>query len=230
MDLDRLKEEWAREQDTLRTRVVTTDQFDPASLKRVGGVDISFDKKDPTRACAYLVVFDAGTLEPIYEDHEVVTLTIPYIAGFLGFREVPHYLTLLDRLRRTQPEHTPDVILVDGFGTLHHRGFGSACHLGVMGNIPALGCAKTLMCLDGLDEKKTKTAFKDPTVETLDLIGDSGTVHGVAVRSPGTTNPIYVSVGHGVSLKTAVDVVKRVSKYRVPEPIRLADIRSKTFL
>jgi deoxyinosine 3'endonuclease (endonuclease V) len=190
-------------------------------------VDISFDKNDPNRACAYLTVLDYNSFDIVYENHKVITLTVPYISGFLGFREVPHYIDLLDDLTKTHPQYQPDVILVDGYGTLHPRGFGSASHLGVLSDIPTIGCAKTLMCLDGMDEKYIKNKFKDPLVNSVELKGISNIIHGMALRSLGTTNPIYVSVGHKISLDTACLIVKKMCKFRVPEPIRISDIRSK---
>ena len=221
---------WIKEQDELKKHVSHTDQFDPTKIKYVAGVDISFDKNDPNRACAYLIILDYNTLEPVYENHKVVTLTVPYISGFLAFREVEHYLSLLDDLKAIHPDLVPDVILVDGYGTLHSRGFGSASHLGVLSDLPTIGCGKTLMCLDGLSEKTIKQAFRDNnTLESYELIGQSGTLYGMALRSSGTTNPIYVSVGHKISLSTAVKIVQKLCVHRIPEPIRLSDIRSKLY-
>lgn len=222
---------WIKEQDELKKRVLHTDQINSTEIKYVAGVDSSFDKNDPDRACAYLVVLDYATFNPVYENHKVVTLTVPYISGFLGFREVPHYLALLNELRDAHPEYMPDVILVDGYGTLHPRGFGSASHLGVLSDIPTIGCGKTLMCLDGLNEKTVKQIFRDNSaLAAYELRGHSGTLHGMALRTSGTTNPIYVSVGHKISLQTAVEVVSKLCLHRIPEPIRLADIRSKLYL
>ena len=228
-----MEEQWIVQQDAMKERIIKTDQFDPNNIKYIGGVDISFDKNDPDRACAYLTVLDYLTLESVYENHRIVKLTVPYISGFLAFREVDHYLTLLNELMDRHPEFKPDVILVDGFGTLHHRGFGSASHLGVMIDIPTIGCGKTLMCLDGLDEKQIKDQFKihhiDP-MYSLELRGLSNVVHGIAIRTKDSTNPIYISVGHKISLETSVAIVRKMCRYRIPEPIRLSDIRSKVYL
>ncbi len=77
-------------------------------------------------------------------------LDAPYIPGFLAFREVPHLLHLIDRLRNTKPEFLPQVILVDGNGIFHQNGFGLASHLGVLANIPTIGCGKTVFFVDGI--------------------------------------------------------------------------------
>uniref|UniRef100_A0A8D0L900 Endonuclease V n=1 Tax=Sphenodon punctatus TaxID=8508 RepID=A0A8D0L900_SPHPU len=80
----------------------------------------------------------------------VVTVSAPYVAGFLAFREVPFLVEAAQRLQAQEPELTPQVLLVDGNGVLHHRGFGIACHLGVLTGLPCVGVAKNLLQVDGL--------------------------------------------------------------------------------
>jgi len=192
------------------------------------GVDISFDKNDNRKACAYLTIVDYITNEIVYEDHELTTMDIPYVSGFLGFRELPNYMPIFKRL----PEKfKPDVLLVDGFGILHHRGFGSASHIGMELNIPTIGIGKTLLCMDGMFEKKIKNEMKSNNLKELLLRGDSGKVYGVAmICSNDSSNPIYVSIGHMISLETSKEIIKKTCKYRISEPIRNSDIKSKTFL
>jgi deoxyinosine 3'endonuclease (endonuclease V) len=201
-------------------------------IKLIGGVDISFQKEDPDQCCAFLTIMDFKTLEIVWEAHLLVRLTLPYESGFLAFREVPHYLTLLERLRTERPEFIPQVILVDGFGILHVRGCGSASQLGVLSGIPTIGVGKTLVAIDELEERKVRKEVelaKSVGLDTLPLVGSSGIVHGMAVAFH-SRRPIYISIGTGVSLETAVDIVKRVSLFRVPEPIRRADLESKKYL
>uniref|UniRef100_A0A8C9URE8 Endonuclease V n=1 Tax=Spermophilus dauricus TaxID=99837 RepID=A0A8C9URE8_SPEDA len=81
----------------------------------------------------------------------MVSLTAPYVAGFLAFREVPFLLDLVQRLQEKEPDLMPQVLLVDGNGVLHHRGFGVACHLGVLTELPCIGVAKKLLQVDGLE-------------------------------------------------------------------------------
>jgi deoxyinosine 3'endonuclease (endonuclease V) len=221
-------DEWIDIQNTLKLKVITNDVFDYDEIKLIGGVDISFDKKDPSKICAYLIVMKFDDLSIVYEDHLSDELKIPYVSGFLGFREVPFYLRLLEKQKQSHPLLFPDILLVDGFGTLHHRGFGSASHLGVLCGIPTIGCGKTLLCYDGLNEKDVRQKIKEENIKELDLVGQSGLIHGKAVLT-GLSNPIYVSVGHKISLETAVKVVNKLCPFRVPEPIRLADIRSKLY-
>uniref|UniRef100_A0A8C5Z4V2 Endonuclease V n=1 Tax=Marmota marmota marmota TaxID=9994 RepID=A0A8C5Z4V2_MARMA len=81
----------------------------------------------------------------------MVSLTAPYMAGFLAFREVPFLVDLVQQLQEKEPGLMPQVLLVDGNGVLHHRGFGVACHLGVLTELPCIGVAKKLLQVDGLE-------------------------------------------------------------------------------
>jgi deoxyinosine 3'endonuclease (endonuclease V) len=176
------------------------------------------------------MAFDS--MEIVYEDYLVIKLDVPYKSGFLGFREVPHYLSLLEKQRLNAKEFIPNVILVDGFGILHHRGAGSATHLGLLSNIPTIGVGKSLLCFDGLCEKNFKNLVVkewSPSNKSFSLIGLSGKNYGVAFSANGS-HPVYLSIGNGVSIDTAVKIVEKLSKFRIPEPIRNSDIRSKHYL
>uniref|UniRef100_A0A674H1M3 Endonuclease V n=1 Tax=Taeniopygia guttata TaxID=59729 RepID=A0A674H1M3_TAEGU len=126
------------------------------------------------------------------------------------------------------------VLLVDGNGLLHPRGFGIACHLGVLTDLPCIGVAKNLLHVDGLvrDElHREQVRSLQRSGETLPLTGTSGKVLGMVLRScSNSSRPLYVSVGHRVSLGTAVRLVRACCRFRVPEPIRQADIRSREYL
>ncbi|XP_033038417.1 endonuclease V isoform X3 [Trachypithecus francoisi] len=180
---------WKREQARLKARVVDRDteawQRDPAfsGLRRVGGVDVSFVKGDSVRACASLVVLSYPELEVVYEESRMVSLTAPYVSGFLAFREVPFLLELVQQLREKEPGLMPQVLLVDGNGVLHHRGFGVACHLGVLTDLPCVGVAKKLLQVDGLENNalhKEKIRLLQTRGDSFPLLGDSGTVLGMA--------------------------------------------------
>ncbi|XP_048223288.1 endonuclease V [Perognathus longimembris pacificus] len=228
---------WKREQAWLKARVVDWDtepwQQDPSfsGLQRVGGVDVSFVKGDSARACATLVVLSYPELEVVHEESRMVSLTAPYISGFLAFREVPSLVDLVQRLRETEPGLLPQVLLVDGNGVLHHRGFGVACHLGVLTGLPCIGVAKKLLQVDGLENNalhKAKIQVLRAAGDAFPLTGDSGVVLGVALKSHDrSSKPVYVSVGHKLSLETAVRLTRHCCRFRVPEPVRQADIRSR---
>ncbi|KAM7035464.1 endonuclease V isoform 1-T1 [Acridotheres tristis] len=231
---------WKREQARLKDSVVEEDteqwQKDPhfSGLQRVGGVDLSYIKGDESRACASLVVLSFPALEVLYQDCRMVTITAPYVAGFLAFREVPVLVEAVQRLQQEEPQLQPQVLLVDGNGLLHPRGFGTACHLGVLTDLPCIGVAKNLLHVDGLvrDElHREQVRSLQRSGETFPLTGTSGKVLGMVLRSyNNSSKPLYVSVGHRVSLATAVRLVTACCRFRIPEPIRQADIRSREYL
>ncbi|XP_036924723.1 endonuclease V isoform X3 [Sturnira hondurensis] len=208
---------WKREQALLKARVVDRDteawQRDPAfsGLHRVGGVDVSFVKGDSVRACASLVVLSYPELEVVYEDCRMVSLTAPYLSGFLAFREVPFLVDAVQRLREEEPGLVPQVLLVDGNGVLHPQGFGVACHLGVLTGLPCIGVAKKLLQVDGLENNDQ---HKDKALRSHEH----------------STKPLYVSVGHRVSLEVAVRLTHSCCRFRIPEPLRQADIRSRDYI
>ncbi|KVH91432.1 endonuclease V isoform X1 [Cynara cardunculus var. scolymus] len=242
---DQVYNKWLRAQDSLKKKLVAEDDYTwklgdaeeicgVELLKYLGGVDISFSKVDPSVACGTLVVLDFKTLDVVYEDSSIVKIDVPYVPGFLGFREAPIFLGLLEKMRNGSHPFYPQLLMIDGNGILHPRGFGSACHLGVVANLPTIGIGKNLHHVDGLTKSRVRElleAEENVNIDFTSLIGDSGNILGVALHSSkGSFKPIYVSIGHRISLASAVDVVKRTCKYRVPEPIRQADIRSRDYL
>ncbi|CAK7354388.1 unnamed protein product [Dovyalis caffra] len=203
--------------------------------------------------CGSLVVLDLTTLQVVYQDFSILTdFHVPYIPAFLAFREAPILLQLLQKMKNTDNPFYPQLLLVDGNGLLHPRGklcflpfsiessflrmrcitysylsftgFGLACHLGVLANIPTIGIGKNLHHVDGLTQSGVRQLLqtKDNSVEDfVALKGSSGCIWGAAMTSTkGSLKPIYISVGHRVSLDTAIKIVKMSCKYRVPEPIR----------
>ena len=94
----------------------------------IGGVDISFDKRDKKVGIIGIVILDYKTLDIVYEDYNLLKIDEPYIPGFLAFREVKHLVKLVEDLKRNASQFLPQAILLDGNGILHSRGFGLACH------------------------------------------------------------------------------------------------------
>mmetsp|Transcript_34401 Transcript_34401/g.60294 ORF Transcript_34401/g.60294 Transcript_34401/m.60294 type:complete len:182 (-) Transcript_34401:2430-2975(-) len=165
----------------------------------------------------------------VYEDIRPVTLTHPYVPGFLAFREVPHLIGLFS----DSMEFKPQLVLVDGNGVYHTRGFGLASHLGVLLDIPTVGVSKTIFAVDGLNKKVVRELSSRLTApgESIDLVGKSRRVWGAALKATeDTIQPLIVSVGHRISLPTALEVVKRCCLFKIPEPIRQADKRSRAMV
>ncbi len=203
----------AREiQEQLKDKVITKDSF--KEIKYVAGVDIGF-QDNYTISQAAIALLSFPELELIEKAIASIPTAFPYVPGYLSFREVPAILAAFPQLNIT-----PDLILCDGQGLAHPRRFGLACHLGVLLNLPTIGVAKSLLIGKHETLPTTKGSYQ-PLI-------DKGETIGVALRSRDNVKPIYVSIGHKISLDTAIDyVLKCLTKYRLPETTRWADKLSR---
>jgi deoxyribonuclease V len=197
------------EQRRLAGEVVDRDQL-PSDLRWIAGVDAAFpDGGRITRAAAVLLSWPA--LEIVEQAAFECPTELPYIPGLLSFRELPAVAAALSRLSQR-----PDLVLCDGQGRAHPRRFGIACHLGVVTDLATIGVGKSRLCGRHDEPGTYKGQFTD--------LVDNGEVIGRVLRSRERVRPIYVSVGHRVSLDTAVDrVLACTPRYHLPEPIRAAD-------
>lgn len=203
--------EQARElQEGLRKRV----QVVP--LKRepryAAGVDAAFSE-DLAYAAACLYRYPE--LTPLEQASAVEKLRFPYVPGFLSFREGPAVIAAIRKLTVK-----PDVILVDGQGIAHPRGIGIASHLGVLLGISTIGCAKTRLVGEFEGPGREKGSWSR-------LMYESRTV-GAVVRTKDGIKPLFVSPGHKIDLDNAIRITLNCSgRYRIPEPLRCADMLSK---
>jgi deoxyribonuclease V len=181
------------------------------NVRFIAGADISTQKGQEIATTA-VVVLNYPELKLVESRIIKDKLGFPYIPGLLSFRESPLILTACEQLSLI-----PDLILVDGQGLAHPRRFGIASHLGLLLDLPTIGCAKSLLC----------GTHRPPEAETGSYadIMDKGEIIGVALRTrPGTT-PVYVSIGHKVDLPMAIRWVLNCCRgYRIPEPLRLAHL------
>ncbi|MCZ6577013.1 MAG: deoxyribonuclease V [Gammaproteobacteria bacterium] len=194
-------------QEALRNRIVTRDRLPP--LRYVAGVDVGFERNGTVTRAA-VAVLDFSTLA--LHEHAIVRrkTRFPYVPGYLSFREAPAVLAALAKLRTR-----PDLILCDGQGFAHPRRFGLACHLGLLADIPSIGVAKSRLIGEHAELPPEKGAWVPLT--------DHGERIGAVLRTRTGVRPVYVSVGHRVSLKTAINLVLRCTmKYRLPETTRFA--------
>ena len=194
----------------LRERLVLEDRLS-GDIRIIAGADISCTKGDD-RVYAAVVLLDAATLEVVEEARYSCRISFPYIPGLLSFREGPPMLRAFEKLR-----NRPDVILFDGQGIAHPRGFGLASHMGLILDIPSVGCAKTRL-VGAFREPGEKRGQQSPLVYKEKRIG-------AVVRTKDRVKPVFVSQGHRVSLERAVEIVLQCARrYRIPEPIRRAHI------
>lgn len=195
-------------QTTLAAEVRLVDDHPP--LHRVAGVDVGFEEGGAvTRAAA--VLLDAQTLTPLAEVVARMPTRMPYIPGLLSFRELPAVLQALEQL----PE-APDLVFVDGHGIAHPRGLGIAAHLGVVTGLPAIGVAKSIL-VGTHDDLGMQRGDRVP-------LHHKGKMIGWVLRSKDKIRPLIVSPGHRISMAAAPELVLAYcTRYRLPEPTRLAD-------
>jgi deoxyribonuclease V len=201
-------EEALRVQDELRPRLDLTDPG-PAAPTYVAGLDVAYGSTGELAAAA--VVLEAGSLDVLDQAVVVGEASFPYIPGLFAFRELPGLLAALDRL-----SVTPELLVCDGQGLAHPRRFGLACHLGVLTDLPTMGVAKT--CLVGVWEPPdTPRGSWSPLI-------DQGKTVGRVLRTREGVKPVFVSVGHRMSLDNVCAQALRLTRgYRLPEVIRAAD-------
>ena len=189
--------------------VVAEDRFD-APVETVAGIDLGYDV-NTDRSRAVVVVLKFPELELIESAEAVMPIQFPYVPGLLSFRETPVAVKALEKLATA-----PDLILCDGQGIAHPRRFGIACHIGLITGVPSIGVAKSLLVGKYGSLGETRGSFA-PLVHRNEEVG-------VVLRTRDKVQPLYVSVGHKISLATAIDYVLRCTpKYRLPETTRLAD-------
>lgn len=196
-------------QKQLAFEVVAKNDFEKP-FETVAGIDLGYDAANDTSR-AVIVVLSFPELELLESAEALLPIQFPYVPGMLSFRETPVAIKALEKLTLT-----PDVILCDGQGLAHPRRFGVACHIGLIADIPAIGVAKSLLVgkFENLGETRGSVA---PLVHKNEQVG-------VALRTKDKVQPVFVSVGHKISLETATDIVLQCApKYRLPETTRLAD-------
>ena len=195
-------------QQQLQPEVISEDQL--GEVQYVAGVDVGFEE-DGAISQAAVAVLSFPDLQLRENAIASRPTTFPYIPGFLSFREVPVVLDALEKI-----SIIPDLILCDGQGIAHPRRFGLACHLGVLTDIPTIGVAKSRFIGDHEELPENKGNWQP--------LSHDGEIIGAVVRTRTGVKPVYVSIGHRISLLTAIDYVLRcTSKYRLPETTRWAD-------
>jgi len=192
-----------------RLRSLVRRSWDGRTIELIAGADVHFPSKGTVRSA--VVILTHPGLEIVDSSVHEGPCTFPYVPGLLSFREIPPLLEAWKMLRER-----PDCILCDGQGIAHPRGLGLASHFGLVLGIPTIGCAKSPLFGEfeepGPDRGDT-APIRDPHGRTI----------GAVVRTRDRTRPLYVSVGHGVSLRKAVSVVLSCSpRFRIPEPLRAA--------
>jgi len=199
-------EKYIKIQEELRKEIILEDRL-PEKIKTIAGADQAFPEKDRVRSCIAVLSFpELNVIEKAFSEIET---DFPYIPGLLTFREGPGIIEAYKKLRKK-----PDTLMIDGHGIAHPRRMGIATHIGILLDIPTIGVAK----------KKLIGDFKAPEkVGEYEPLKYQNEIIGAVLKSKEGCNPIFISPGHKISLKTSIDVVKKCLKgHKLPEPTRLA--------
>jgi deoxyribonuclease V len=190
------------EQIELSKKVVLNDSF--TKIETVAGIDIAYPKNEFEKACGACIVIDYKTKEIVEEKTIFSKTSFPYISTYLTYRELPIIKNLISRLKTK-----PTIFMFDGNGILHPYGIGLASHIGVVFDITSIGVAKSLLYGEIKDDiviiENKKRGF-------------------VFFSSNKVKKPIYISPGNKISFETSFKIVKNLSSYKIPEPLRQAHI------
>ena len=191
----------------LARQVIRTPGIKIQDVTTVAGIDTHYHKGIATAA---VVALRLAELTAVDQATAVRRITFPYLPGLLSFREGPVVLDALNKLRSP-----PDVLIFDGHGIAHPRRFGLACHLGLLMDIPSIGCAKTWLL----------GRYTEPEIEkgSYSYLRDGKEIIGAVVRTRRNVKPLFVSIGHRINLQNSIRIVlKCCRRYRLPESIRRA--------
>ncbi|MCE7742483.1 MAG: endonuclease V [Candidatus Heimdallarchaeota archaeon] len=194
-------------QEGIAKKIILSDSFLKSSI--VGAFDIAY--KENT-AFAAGVIYDCSTKSVIEEKVISDRVEFPYVPNYLFLREVPHFLTLLDRI-----VNIPDIMIIDGHGIAHPRTAGSASIFGIIANIPSIGVAKKPMKF---------FSYKETNQDNLDEVYLNQNRVGFRYKFEKKWNPIYISPGHKISFESSYNITKGLltSKHKLPIPQQLAHL------
>lgn len=199
-------------QNKLAPRVIRKSYVRPADIATVAGVDAGYGSD---RAYAAVVVLNLTDLKVLEKAVASKRVRFPYIPGLLAFREGPAILEALSKL-----ESSPDLLMVDGQGIAHPRRFGIASHIGLLTDIPSIGCAKTILLGEYQEPQRARGS--------ISYLTDGNATIGAVVRTRMAVKPVFASIGHRMDLNASIQIIlKSCRGYRLPEPIRAADHLSR---
>jgi deoxyribonuclease V len=194
-------------QESQHGKIIARDRF--GKIRTVAGIDVGFEKRGTVTRAA-VVVLGFPSLAPVEQAVARQPTRFPYVPGYLSFREAPAVMAALMKLHVK-----PDLILCDGQGLAHPRRFGLACHLGLLLDTPSIGVAKSRLIGTHADVPAHKGGWT-PLMDKEETIG-------AVLRTRAGVKPVYVSVGHRISLATAIRYVLRcTTRFRLPETTRSA--------
>lgn len=192
----------------LAKKVIKKDKFDP--IHYIAGIDVAYSKNSDTLIAA-IVILELNSLKVVESVIIEDTVKFPYIPGLFSFRELPPIIKAFEEIKTI-----PQIIVCDGQGIAHPRRFGLASHLGVIYDIPTIGCGKTKL-LGNFIEPDLYRGAQSPLIDKCEIVGS-------VLRTQKKIKPIFVSIGNRISLTTACELILKLSpNFRLPETTRQAD-------
>ena len=215
-----MMEEYLKIQNDLKNKIICKDKFDVTAIKTIGGVDLAYWKKDNKEyAVCCIVVIEINTHKVLEKQHFSGEITVPYMPGFLSFREFPLIYETAKLLK-----NIPDIYIFDGNGYLHPRHMGIATYSSFYLNKPTIGIAKTYYRINN-------TSYTEPNISKgsyTDIVIDNE-IYGRVLRTQNAVKPIFLSVGNYISLNsvTTLSLSLTDKESHIPVPTRLADIETR---
>ncbi len=181
-------------------------------IKSIAGCDVAYSSSSG-KAYSAVCVFTYPELNKTEEIRTVSEVSFPYIPGLLTFREGPPLLKAFELLK-----DRPDVIIFNGHGIAHPRKMGLATHMGIILDVPSIGCAQRSMYRHYVNPGRSKGSFSE-------IHNNGNEIVGACLRTRDKIKPVFISQGHKTDLGTAIEIVSRCAvKYKMPEPLRAAHI------
>ena len=220
-NLKEIQTDLLKKQNELIKKINCNDTFDIEKIQTIAGVDLAYwnDENNNESAVCCIVVLDFKSHTIVEKKHCSGKIEVPYMPGFLAFRELPLVMKTAELL-----ESKPDIFMFDGNGYLHPRHMGIATHASFYLNKPTIGVAKTYFCVD----KKTDYTEPDKTAGSFTDIIINNEVYGRVLRTHTDVKPVFVSVGNNISLETASQITMNLveKESHIPVPTRLADLQT----
>lgn len=212
--------EFLKVQNSLRDKINLSDRLDKSEIKTVAGVDLAYwrNENQEEYAVCCIVVIDYNTHEIIEKNQYSGKIEVPYVSGFLAFRELPLVLKTVEK-----SEVKPDIYMFDGNGYLHPRNMGIATHASFYLDTPSIGVAKTYFRVNNTDYTEPDSSAGSFT----DIVVD-GKIYGRALRTHDNVKPVFVSAGNYITLDTATEITLKLidKESHIPIPTRLADLET----
>ena len=221
VDLNNMKliNEFTNIQNELLPKVNLENNFDVNEIKTIAGVDLAYwDVNNTTYGTCCIVMIDYSTKEVVEKVYSYGEINVPYISGFLAFRELPLVLEAAKKL-----SNEPDLYMFDGNGYLHYRHMGIATHASMYLKKPTIGVAKSYLKIQGVDSimpKNIKGSYTNIVI--------NNEIYGRTLRTTENVKPIFISCGNWIDIETSTEIVLNCinNMSRLPIPVRLADIET----